>query len=149
MPLFDGNIGQYRECSFRLAGTGTFYGTESTKPTVGEKGRREDVSEWRLEVICPAERVDAAIAALRRAHSYEEPAYDVYPLRTSPSAVGEGRLGKLPRPTTLDNTDYQFLRGVGIEMAYGVGKIFKKTGALNVGKDWGVFTGFFSAALDA
>ena len=96
-----GTIGQYRECSFRLAGTGTFYGTESTRPTVGEKGRREDVSEWRLEVICPAERVDAAVAALRRAHSYEEPAYDVYPLRPTPSGVGEGRLGKLPRPTTL------------------------------------------------
>jgi dinuclear metal center YbgI/SA1388 family protein len=98
-----GIIGQYRECSFRLAGTGTFYGTESTKPTVGEKGRREDVSEWRVEVICPAERVDTAIAAMRRAHSYEEPAYDVYPLRPTPAGVaaGEGRLGKLPRPGTV------------------------------------------------
>jgi hypothetical protein len=56
--------------------------------------------------------------------------------------------GQMPKPTTLDNTDYQFLRGVGIEMAYGIGKTFKKTtgGAL---KEWGVFTGFFSAADDA
>jgi hypothetical protein len=56
--------------------------------------------------------------------------------------------GQMPRPTTLDVTDYQFLRGVGIEMAYGVGKVAKKTvpGAI---KDWGVFTGFFSAADDA
>lgn len=55
--------------------------------------------------------------------------------------------GQMPRPTTLDQTDYQFNRGVGIEMAYGVGKIAKKTGS-NL-KDWGVFTGFFSAANDA
>ena len=39
--------------------------------------------------------------ALRRAHSYEEPAYDVYPLRPTFSRVGDGRLGKLPRPTPL------------------------------------------------
>src|SRR5262245_30146406 len=39
-----GTIGQYDECSFRLAGTGTFFGTEGTNPTVGQKGRREDVS---------------------------------------------------------------------------------------------------------
>jgi len=56
--------------------------------------------------------------------------------------------GQMPRPTTLDNTDYQFLRGVGIEMAYGIGKLFKKTVGGNL-KDWGVFTGFFSAADDA
>ena len=40
-----GVIGQYRECSFRLSGTGTFFGSDATNPTVGQKGRREDVSE--------------------------------------------------------------------------------------------------------
>lgn len=55
--------------------------------------------------------------------------------------------GQMPRPTTLDQTDYQFKRGVGLEMAYGVGKVFKNTsGAL---KDWGVATGFFSSTADA
>jgi len=96
-----GQIGQYNECSFRLAGTGTFFGTDSANPTVGQKGRREDVNEWRLEVICPAERVDAVVAAMRRTHSYEEPAYDVYPLRPTPTTAGEGRVGKLPKPMLL------------------------------------------------
>jgi hypothetical protein len=96
-----GQIGQYSQCSFRLAGTGTFYGSEAATPTVGQKGRREEVSEWRLEVICPESVVESAVAALRRAHSYEEPAYDVYLLRPSPSAPGEGRLGKLARATAL------------------------------------------------
>src|SRR5947209_1048128 len=96
-----GVIGKYRECSFRVAGTGTFFGTEATNPAVGEKGRREEVSEWRPEVVCPEERVSAAVAALRRAHSYEEPAYDVYPLRPGKSAAGIGRSGRLSAPRGL------------------------------------------------
>jgi dinuclear metal center YbgI/SA1388 family protein len=96
-----GHIGQYRECSFRLAGTGTFFGTDATNPTVGQKGRREDVSEWRLEVVCPEKTVDAVVAAMRRAHSYEEPAYDVYPLRPAPGKQGEGRIGRLVKPLPL------------------------------------------------
>jgi dinuclear metal center YbgI/SA1388 family protein len=90
-----GHIGQYRECSFRLSGTGTFFGSDATNPTVGQKGRREEVSEWRLEVICPEAIIDQVVAAMRKAHSYEEPAFDVYPLRPGPSGVGEGRVGEL------------------------------------------------------
>jgi dinuclear metal center YbgI/SA1388 family protein len=96
-----GKIGQYSQCSFRLAGTGTFFGSDAANPTVGQKGRREEVSEWRLEVICPAEHVAGAIAAMRRAHSYEEPAFDVYPLRPVSSSSGAGRVGRLPAPTRL------------------------------------------------
>ncbi len=96
-----GVIGQYRECSYRLAGTGTFFGTDATNPTVGEKGRREEVSEWRLEVVCPEVKVEQAIAAMRKAHSYEEPAFDVYPLRTGGSPLGDGRMGPLREPTSL------------------------------------------------
>jgi dinuclear metal center YbgI/SA1388 family protein len=97
-----GHIGQYSECSFRLGGTGTFFGSEAAKPTVGQKGRREEVSEWRLEVVCPAAAVSNVVAALRKAHSYEEPAYDVYPLQPVRSALGDGRVGRLPRAMPLD-----------------------------------------------
>jgi hypothetical protein len=96
-----GQIGQYRECSFRLAGTGTFFGSEASNPTVGEKGRREEVSEWRLEALCPEAEVERVIAAMRQAHSYEEPAYDVYPLRPERAPVGQGRFGTLPAPVPL------------------------------------------------
>lgn len=91
-----GIIGRYRECSFRTPGTGTFFGSENTNPTVGQRGRREEASELRLEVVCPAERVGAAIAALREVHSYEEPAFDVYPLRPQGATGGDGRIGDLP-----------------------------------------------------
>jgi dinuclear metal center YbgI/SA1388 family protein len=96
-----GHIGPYSQCSFRLAGTGTFFGSEAANPTVGRKGRREEVNEWRLEAVCPEERVGLVVEALRQAHSYEEPAYDVYPLQPASSALGEGRFGRLTRPTSL------------------------------------------------
>jgi dinuclear metal center YbgI/SA1388 family protein len=96
-----GQIGQYGECSFRLSGTGTFFGSDATNPTIGQKGRREEVNEWRLEAVCPEMRVEEVIAAVRRSHSYEEPAFDVYPLRPMRSSRGEGRLGKLAQPVPL------------------------------------------------
>jgi hypothetical protein len=75
-----GRIGDYERCSWYTEGTGTFMGGESTSPTVGEKGREERVSELRLETVFPQEREDEVVAALRGAHPYEEPAFDVYPL---------------------------------------------------------------------
>ncbi|GIW82100.1 MAG: GTP cyclohydrolase 1 type 2 [Gemmatales bacterium] len=95
-----GNIGEYSQCSFRLAGVGTFFGSDAANPTIGKKGQREEVNEWRLEVVCPEKMVDAVVSALRQAHSYEEPAYDVYPLRPE-NKTGEGRVGCLERPTSL------------------------------------------------
>lgn len=96
-----GVIGQYSQCSFRLAGTGTFFGSEASNPTIGQQGRREEVSEWRLEAVCPPERLDQALSAMRRAHSYEEPAYDIYPLQSAPSSSGAGRLARLTQPLSL------------------------------------------------
>jgi dinuclear metal center YbgI/SA1388 family protein len=96
-----GIIGQYSQCSYRLAGTGTFFGSDAANPTVGQKGRREEVSEWRLEVVCPEGTLDLALRAMRQAHSYEEPAFDVYPLRPASGAGGEGRIGKLGKPESL------------------------------------------------
>jgi dinuclear metal center YbgI/SA1388 family protein len=90
-----GTIGEYRECGFRVAGTGSFFGGADTNPTVGQKGRSEEVSEWRLEVVCPEAALDRVVAALRSAHSYEEPAFDIYPLRPAPSPHGAGRIGRL------------------------------------------------------
>ena len=75
-----GRVGDYERCSWYTAGTGTFLGGEDTSPAVGERGSEEHVPELRVETILPAERVGEAIAALRRSHPYEEPAYDVYPL---------------------------------------------------------------------
>jgi hypothetical protein len=97
-----GVIGGYSECSFRLSGYGTFRGGESTNPVVGEKGRLERVEEVRLEVVFPTGRLNEIVAAIRRAHPYEEPAYDIYPLEAPPSSrLGQGRIGRFPRPVRV------------------------------------------------
>ena len=80
-----GRIAAYERCSWYAAGTGTFLGGESASPTIGERGREERVPELRLETIYPAEREAEVVAALRRAHPYEEPAFDLYELRDPPA----------------------------------------------------------------
>jgi hypothetical protein len=75
-----GRIGAYERCSWYTEGTGTFLGGEGTEPAVGEAGGEERVPELRLETVFPAERHEEVVAALRRAHPYEEPAFDVYEL---------------------------------------------------------------------
>lgn len=102
--MFDagaGVIGEYHDCSFRVRGTGTFHGSAASNPTIGHAGRFEEVDEWRLEVLCPQECVGQVVAAMRRAHSYEEPAYDVYPLSAEPSTAGGGRRGEVAKSVPL------------------------------------------------
>ena len=75
-----GRIGAYERCSWYTEGTGTFFGREGTDPAIGQAGAEERVTELRLETVFPAERHDDIVAALKAAHPYEEPAFDVYEL---------------------------------------------------------------------
>ncbi len=75
-----GGIGEYERCSWFTEGTGTFLGGEETDPAIGERGTEERVAELRVETVVPEDRLEAAVAALKLAHPYEELAYDVYPL---------------------------------------------------------------------
>ena len=75
-----GRIGDYERCSWYAAGTGTYLGGEGTNPTLGEAGREERVAELRVETVVAEERLADVLRALKEAHPYEEPAYDVYPL---------------------------------------------------------------------
>jgi hypothetical protein len=75
-----GRIGGYERCSWYTTGTGTFLGGETTRPAIGEAGREERIAEARVETVVPDDRLAAVVAALRKAHPYEEPAFDVYPL---------------------------------------------------------------------
>jgi hypothetical protein len=81
-----GRIGDYEHCSWYGEGTGTFLGSESTSPSVGIPGKEERVAELRLETVYPAERELDVVRALRGAHPYEEPAFDLYQLIEPPEA---------------------------------------------------------------
>ena len=80
-----GRIGDYERCSWYTAGTGTYFGGEGTAPTLGEAGREERVAELRLETVYPVEREAEVVRALRAAHPYEEPAFDLYELVEPPA----------------------------------------------------------------
>lgn len=98
-----GVIGNYTECSYELDGSGTFVGNDAANPVVGERGRLERVAEVRLEMVCSEAALPRAAEALRRAHPYEEPAWDVYPLAPKPApGFGAGRRVELAEPVTLD-----------------------------------------------
>ena len=94
-----GQIGHYSECSYELAGRGTFRGDETTQPAVGRKLVLEHVEETRLEMVVPRGRLGAVVRALYATHSYEEPAFDVYPMHevVERGTVGMGRVGLLKR----------------------------------------------------
>jgi hypothetical protein len=75
-----GVIGDYTHCTFSSPGVGRFLPGEGARPAIGEVGRIEAVAEARIETVCAAVRLSAALAAIRAAHPYEEPAIDVYAL---------------------------------------------------------------------
>ena len=80
-----GRIGDYAHCSWYTQGTGKFPGGAPTDPTAGEPGREERVAELRLETVYPVELEAEVVRALREAHPYEEPAFDLYPLAEPPA----------------------------------------------------------------
>jgi dinuclear metal center YbgI/SA1388 family protein len=99
-----GQIGGYEKCSFRSSGHGTFFGNDSTSPRVGKRGRLERVMEIRLEVVCFEREIGDVIAAMKHAHPYETPAFDIYNLHPYPApGVGQGRVGRFTTPIALAN----------------------------------------------
>lgn len=75
-----GKVGNYTHCSFSVKGTGRFLPIDGAKPSIGQVGQLEEVAEERIEITCDDASVKAVVAAIREAHSYEEPAIDVYEL---------------------------------------------------------------------
>ena len=93
-----GAIGNYSHCGFNAEGMGTFLPQKGAKPAVGKKGKLEKVVETRFETVVPADRLDAVIAAMRKAHPYETPAFDVFKIFGTEGQFGLGRIGELVRP---------------------------------------------------
>jgi hypothetical protein len=75
-----GRIGDYDSCAWQVLGQGQFRPLEGSQPFLGQQGQVEHVHEYRVELACADELIEAALAALRLAHPYEEPAYDVWRL---------------------------------------------------------------------
>lgn len=96
-----GELGDYRECSWTVTGDGQFRPLPGAAPTLGVVGEVETVREDRVEVIAPRRSRARILDALRAAHPYEEPAFDVFETADFPGSRGLGRIGELPEPQTL------------------------------------------------
>lgn len=96
-----GHIGDYSHCSWAVAGMGQFLPHEGASPAIGRVGSVEHVAEERIEVIAPAGLRAGILAAMRAAHPYEEPAFDVFALAPVPTDAGIGRICALPQPEPL------------------------------------------------
>ena len=93
-----GRIGSYDECSFNTEGIGTYRGNEESNPTIGEKGKRSTEPETRIEVVYETRHESKILSALRKAHVYEEVAYDIYTLENQYQQIGSGMLGEFKSP---------------------------------------------------
>lgn len=107
-----GQIGNYKNCSFRVDGEGAFMPGEGTNPHIGKPHQLEIVDETRIEVIFPTRLEKNVTGALGRAHPYEEVAYYITALANENQEVGSGLIGELPEP----QEPMEFLRRLKINM---------------------------------
>ncbi len=73
-----GRIGNYDCCAWQTLGQGQFRPLAGSEPYLGTTGEIERVAEYKVEMVCAEEVVAKAVAALRQAHPYEEPAFEVW-----------------------------------------------------------------------
>ncbi|WP_158735078.1 Nif3-like dinuclear metal center hexameric protein [Alteribacillus sp. YIM 98480] len=118
-----GFIGGYSHCTFSSEGTGTFIPGEDTNPYLGEKGEMEFAAEKRMETVVPEPILKKVLRALEKAHPYEEPAYDIYPLDLEGETLGLGRIGKLETPVSLEDFVNKVKKAYDVEHVRAVGSL--------------------------
>jgi dinuclear metal center YbgI/SA1388 family protein len=96
-----GAIGDYDRCAWTAEGSGTFRPLDGATPTRGRVGEIETVAESRVEMVVPRRRRAGVVSALRAAHPYEEPAFDLLAQAPLPTRRGTGRIGELATSMTL------------------------------------------------
>lgn len=75
-----GRIGAYDRCAWQTLGAGQFRPLPGSRPFLGEINRVERTAEIKIETICPAAAMPEIIAALKKAHPYETPAFQYWPV---------------------------------------------------------------------
>jgi dinuclear metal center YbgI/SA1388 family protein len=116
-----GQLGDYSRCAWTTAGVGTFIPGPGAHPSVGAAGEVASVAETRVEMVFARGARHDVVSALRAAHPYEEPAFDVVELASWPGDVGTGRVGELPIATTL--SEFALVVGGALPQTAGGGRV--------------------------
>jgi dinuclear metal center YbgI/SA1388 family protein len=145
-----GKIGNYSHCGFQAEGTGTFLPLEGARPAIGKRGSLEKVPEVRFETIVPAGKLDACIAAMKKAHPYEMPAFDCMKLYNPQGKFGLGRIGKLAKPMRIEEIIRKIKRHTGAQAVGIIGDIKKlvKTAAVCAGSCGELINSVIAAKAD-
>ena len=101
-----GIIGEYSRCTFRSRGHGGFRPSKNASPFIGKHDVYQETPEYRIEALVAPKSLNRVIDEVLKAHPYEQPAYDVYPLEPSTGHEhghehGSGCLGSLKHETSL------------------------------------------------
>jgi putative NIF3 family GTP cyclohydrolase 1 type 2 len=83
---------------------GTFKGNDSSHPSIGKPGKKEEVEEIKMELIFNSFNQNKILKALISSHPYEEVAYDIYNLENVNSTIGAGLIGELE--TEIDELSF-------------------------------------------
>ena len=145
-----GAMGNYRNCGFQSDGTGSFLPLKGARPAFGKKGKLEKVSEIKFETIVPAEKLDNVIAAMKKAHPYEMPAFDIIKLYNNQNKFGLGRIGRLEKPTQLSSIIKRIKKYTGVKAVGIVGeeKRLVKTAAVCAGACGKIINSVIAAKCD-
>ncbi len=98
-----GTQGDYTGTSFTSIGHGRFTPEAGAQPAIGKVGKTEQVQEAKVEVILPETIEKQVIQAMRSAHPYEEPAYDLFAIDEPVEMFGLGRVGELPQEISIES----------------------------------------------
>lgn len=96
-----GRLGDYDRAAWTVPGSGQFRPLPGAEPAAGQVGQLERFAETRVEMVLPRSRRHAVLEALRAAHPYRQPAFDLHELAELPGSAGLGRVGELAGPETL------------------------------------------------
>jgi hypothetical protein len=80
-----GKLGNYQQCSFEVTGVGQFFPMQGSHPTLGTPLQLTQVEEVKVEMLVADHLIDQVIAALKKSHPYEEPAWGLISLMTTKS----------------------------------------------------------------
>ena len=97
-----GSVGNYKNCSYELAGEGSFTPLENASPYIGEENIRSKVHEKKIELLCPKAKIKRIIDTIYETHPYEAPVYNISEVKYVGSGIGIGIAGKLVEPIGFD-----------------------------------------------
>jgi nitrogen regulatory protein PII len=76
-----GHYQNYDKCCWQTLGHGQFRPLDGSYPHIGKNQQVSLVEEYKVEIICPKEKLEQCLNALKTSHPYEVPAYHVHEVK--------------------------------------------------------------------